>query len=99
MPKKPKTPSFSHPIQPVYVDPFGVHRFKKNAIVRYLLDKGPFDLNHLALQDFSKEDHEQFAQLIGYSRSGFADLSYVSGRTWNRAARKKPIILPNSKVD
>jgi len=31
--------------------------------------------------DFSQEDREQFAQLIGYSLSGFGELSYVSDET------------------
>lgn len=36
------------------------------------------------------EDREQFAQLIGYSLSGFADLSYVSNKTYN-AADAQPV--------
>ena len=66
-----------HPIQPLYVDQTGVVRFKPNAIVRYLLDNGGITMNKLAVMDFSDEDREQFAQLIGYSCSGACDLSYV----------------------
>lgn len=73
-----------HPIQPVVKDNSGVERFKSNKIVSFLLDAGPFDMNQLACIDFSREDREQFAQLIGYSVSGFADLSYVRGSTWKR---------------
>ena len=73
-----------HPIQPLGLDEGGVLRFKENAIVRYLLDNGPHDMNHLAVQKFSQEDREQFAQLIGYSRSGWSDLSYVRDETWER---------------
>jgi hypothetical protein len=72
-----------HPVQPVVVDEHGVHRFKENEIVRHLLDKGPWNLNGLARLPFSDEDREQFAQLIGYSVSGFCDLSYVSDRAAN----------------
>jgi hypothetical protein len=75
----------SHPIQPLIKDEYGVIRFKPNAIVRYLLDAGPFDMNHLALAPFRQEDREQFAQLIGYSVSGFGSLSYVSEETVERA--------------
>jgi hypothetical protein len=75
----------NHPIQPLYLDKNGVLRFKENAIVRFLLDNGPHDLNTLALEKFSQEDEEQFAQLIGYSLSGFGDLSYVSDETYYRA--------------
>ncbi len=75
------------PLQPIYIDDGGSHRFKANAIVRYLLDKGGLDLNHLAVQDFPIEDQEQFAQLIGYSLNGFSELSYVSDDTYQLAAR------------
>ena len=74
-----------HPIQPLALDDRGVLRFKRNAIVEYLLDKGPFDMNHLAVQDFSNEDREQFAQLIGYSLLGFGDLNYASSETCSMA--------------
>jgi hypothetical protein len=70
-----------HPIQPMVTDAHGVIRFKENAIVRYLLDNGGIDLNKIALLPFSGEDREQFAQLIGYSVSGFGDLSYVRADT------------------
>jgi hypothetical protein len=66
-----------HPMQPVARDAHGVVRFKPNAIVQHLLDHGGFDMNSLAMLPFSDEDHTQFAQLIGYSVSGFGDLDYV----------------------
>lgn len=78
-----------HPIQPLVKDEHGVIRFKANAIVRFMLDAGRqgtrFDLNTLAIMDFSKEDREQLAQLIGYSLSGFGDLSYVSDEAYAAA--------------
>lgn len=70
-----------HPIQPTEKDKSGVLRFKKNAIVEYILNNGGLDLNDLACKNFSQEDREQFAQLIGYSLCGFADLSYASEET------------------
>ena len=66
-----------HPMQPV-VMVGKVARFKGNQIVRYLLDAGPFDMNDLAIMKFTREDQEQFAQLIGYSVSGAGDLGYMS---------------------
>ena len=83
---RPKNPI--HPIQPL-VEIDGVYHFKKNAIVCFLLDRGPFSLNDLAVMNFNQEDSEQFAQLIGYSLRGFGELSYVSNKTYARAARKK----------
>lgn len=71
-----------HPIQPLVEDEHGVVRFKENKIVSYLLDccktGQKADLNDIARLDFSQEDREQFAQLIGYSHAGASDLSYMS---------------------
>ena len=67
-----------HPIQPLVTDKHGVIRFKENAIVTYLLDNGGINMNDLAMKDFTQEDREQFAQLIGYSVCGFCGLSYAS---------------------
>lgn len=66
-----------HPLQPVAADDNGVARFKDNQIVRFLLDAGPFDLNQLALMPWSDEDRCQLAQLLGYSVSGYGELSYT----------------------
>lgn len=67
-----------HPMQGVYLDEQGTARFRRNAIVEFLLDAGPYDMNKLAMMPFDREDREQFAQLIGYSVGGAADLSYMS---------------------
>jgi hypothetical protein len=83
----------AHPMQPVYLDKHKVSRFKANAIVQFLLDKGPHDMNTLARETFSDEDREQFAQLIGYSVSGFGELSYVSDATFARAAKAEQKLL------
>ncbi len=66
-----------YPAQPLVWDG-DVIRFRANRIVRFLLDAGPFDMNQLAVMPFDREEYEQFAQLIGYSVSGFDDLSYAS---------------------
>jgi len=74
-----------HPIQPLAIDGQGTLRFKENAIVRRILDEGSIDLNDIAKWDVSAEDHCQFAQLIGYSHSGFGTLSYVDEETYEVA--------------
>ena len=74
-----------HPIQPIYKTETGTHRFKENAIIRFLIDNGSYDLNRLAVMDFSNEDWTQLAQLIGYSFSGWGTLSYVSDEDYYRA--------------
>lgn len=67
----------SHPTQPIENG-----RFKENKIVSYCLDNNT-NMNDLALKDFSVEDRCQFAQLIGYSFSGYGCLSYVSEEHYN----------------
>ena len=78
-----------HPIQPLETDEHGTLRFKENKIVRYILDEGGIDMNHLAEKKFPKEDRVQFAQLIGYSLCGFGDLSYVSDEDYETADTMK----------
>lgn len=78
----------STPMQPI-VEVNGVHRFKSNPIVRYLSDTNPeADMNQLCIMfDDEPEALSQFAQLIGYSVSGAADLDYVSDETLDRAEK------------
>jgi hypothetical protein len=66
-------------LQPIEFDDAGIVRFRTNPLVRYLLDAGPFDMNHLArLPNISSAAHAQFAQLTGYSVSGYGELSYAT---------------------
>ena len=74
-----------HPIQPLSKDSSGVLRFKQNAIVRHLLDCGGIDLHQIACIDFTADDRQQFAQLIGYSLSGYSELSYVDDDAYETA--------------
>ena len=76
-----------NPMQPIQKDEHGILRFKENEIVRRLLDDSGISLNEIAFWDVSREDREQFAQLIGYSLSGFSDLSYVSDETCDVATQ------------
>jgi hypothetical protein len=82
-----------HPLQQIYLDKNGAKRFRENKIVDHLLkictENQTCSLNTLAAMAFSQNDREQFAQLIGYSLAGFAELSYVSNKTYYRAARKR----------
>lgn len=76
-----------NPIQPLSNDDHGVLRFKANAIVQHLLDTHPTcDMNKLACMNFTDDDRQQFAQLIGYSLSGYGDLrSYVNDEAYGMA--------------
>lgn len=47
---------------------------------------GGINLNDLARIEFSQDDQQHFAQLIGYSLSGYGDLSYVDDASYEAAA-------------
>lgn len=71
-------PGDSVPMQPLVRDEHGVVRFRENKLVCWLLEHGPHDMNALALlPDIPREDHAQFAQLIGYSVFRYAELPYA----------------------
>ena len=74
-------------MQPLYRDSLGTVRFQPNKIIKYLFDSGKLDLNELATMGFSPEDHMQIAQQLGYSVSGFGDLSYADPETVATADR------------
>lgn len=81
-----------HPMQPiVWVN--DVVRFKANNIIRHIIDHGSISLKDIAMlagdpeNGFTQEDQEQLAQLIGYSVSGFGDLSYASEMAVEEADR------------
>lgn len=78
------------PDQPFYLDKKEVLRFRPNPLVRYLLDTHPtLNMSTLALlPNIPDEDRAQFAQLIGYSLSGWEDLSYVSDEAVARVIAK-----------
>lgn len=92
----------SHPMQPVYRDAKGVIRFRPNKIIRWFLDnKEPLDLNKIAgmaacTDLFTREDQVQLAQLIGYSVSGFHELSYVTDAEAAAASALAKAIEPAS---
>lgn len=84
-----------HPDQPLHRDNHGVIRFKPNAIVRYILDQpGGLDLNDLSRMGFSQADWDQFAQLIGYSKTGYDELSYVSNAAKDRTEAAARLLRP-----
>jgi hypothetical protein len=98
------------PMQSIVQDAHGVLRFRENAIARMLLDRdtergrvcpdfparSDGGLNWIAMREFSQEDQEQFAQLIGYSISGYHELSYVSDKSASQASARAHEILPGA---
>lgn len=75
MSKKPA----KHPIQNIYLGEDGIARFVENKIVSRLVGCYPGGLNELFTASDAggegREDYEQLMMLIGYSVSGFGDLS------------------------
>lgn len=77
-----------HPIQPLVTNRNGVTRFLENKIVSALVDFSSahgFGLNEIAKGSYSREDHQQLAQLIGYSLRGYSELGYVDDDAYNAA--------------
>jgi hypothetical protein len=68
-----------HPIQRVQVSEDGIYRFVPNAIVKHMVEYGPWTLNDLRAAG-DDNDYAQLAQQIGYSVSGWEDLSVVKRR-------------------
>jgi hypothetical protein len=64
-----------HPMQPVGLDADGIARFKANAIVRFLLEKSPTNIQELSCIPWPDGDFTHLMQLLGYSVSGYGDLS------------------------
>lgn len=56
-----------------------VQRFYENGVIRYLVDNNIVNLNDVVVAyhngKFSKRDYAEFNMMLGYSVSGFCDLS------------------------
>jgi hypothetical protein len=65
-----------HPNQPIVTSEDSYKRFKKNNIIRYLVDAGGITMNQIAERPFSDEDRKQFYQLIGISLCSYQDLGF-----------------------
>ena len=89
---------YKYTMQPIIEGSDGVIRFSENRIISALVEHGRltgFDLNyiHAEAQEgaFSVEEIEQLNQLIGYSVSGFCEISCHRGsvkyRAWKKAQK------------
>ena len=87
-------------MQPLVEDSSGIIRFKANYIVKTLLDecqaRARFGLNDLGVMAFTQADWEQFYQLIGYSLTGYHELSLVSDETAAEASRAARRVAPTA---
>ncbi|MNW03269.1 hypothetical protein D3C71_1991770 [compost metagenome] len=84
------------PMQPVVMADDQTVRFKRNQIIcdmQELCAKHGLDLNEIACRDYSKDDRSQLMQLIGYSVSGYGNLSCSRAKHVMRADEKADKIL------
>lgn len=92
-----------HPRQPVYIDELGTVRFRPNKIVEWAVNMEKIDLNDVAIRaakgEFDREDQIQFAQLIGYSIDGAADLSYMDRETIDQARNEYEALVEAQEDD
>lgn len=58
--------------------------------------QGTLDLDKLMMRNFSQEDREQFAQLMGYSITGYHELSFVSDESAARASTLARAVDPEA---
>ena len=90
-----------HPRQPIVLDEKGTPRFKGNGIIKYLFQTGKLDLNELSVLlaqgAFPREDYAQITQLLGYSVSGWGDLSTSPPEMVEAADREAAMIINGDK--
>jgi hypothetical protein len=87
-------------MQPVEMAGDQVVRFKRNQIIcdmQELCAKHGLDLNEIACRDYSKDDRSQLMQLIGYSVSGYGNLSCSRAKHVMRADEKAASMVEEVK--
>lgn len=91
----------TYPMQPMYLDEHGRVRFVANRIVQEVLNNSSrhgYDLNAIAMTEmFTDAERMQFAQLIGYSVSGWGTLSYVSEEAYKLAQEEADKLIHEYK--
>ena len=80
------------------VDVNGVIRFKQNAVIRWLFEQGHLNLNRIPVDELPLEDVEEFWQMLGYSVSGYGELSFIRPETVAEADEVAEVILRNRKT-
>ena len=83
---------------PTFIDEDGVQRFFQNSVICHLFEAGKLDLNQLAVdyhqKKFSQVDYAELNMMLGYSVSGWCDLSSfqdmkVINPLWEKREKKK----------
>lgn len=90
----------NNPMQPVVLAENGSIRFKENAIIISLLEfatQHGYGLNSIAAADYSDDDYSQLMELIGYSVSGYGNLSRCNKSHMRRADKIARDIISDLK--
>jgi Cys-tRNA synthase (O-phospho-L-seryl-tRNA:Cys-tRNA synthase) len=90
-----------NPMQPIVIDSEDVVRFKTNKIVYTvykIAEAHGCGLNKITKQNFTQDDQKQFAQLLGYSVSGYGDLPYVDKVSVECADQQVALLLSGTPV-
>ena len=80
------------------VDVNGVIRFKQNAVIGWLFKQGHLNLNRIPVDELPLEDVEEFWQMLGYSVSGYSELSFIRPETVAEVDEAAEVILRNRKT-
>jgi hypothetical protein len=97
-----KCSDLKHPMQPIGWEGDTI-RFKMNKAVSFILDNCKLDLNAICRMHyqemFGEGDYAQLMQLIGYSVSGYGDLSVVPRDSVIEADRIAAELVAKREVD
>ena len=79
-------------MQPIAPDSHGVARFRENDVIRWLVDVKGVNLNEVSrvaqTEEFDRYDVAQFWQMLGYSVSGYGDISFIPKSVVEKADSK-----------
>lgn len=83
------------PMQPIAIDEEGVARFRKNDVVDWLATKIDLDCVATAAHRFGFDPYDvaQFWQMLGYSISGYGELSFIPKSVVRKADEKETKLL------
>jgi hypothetical protein len=95
--------SKKQPMQPIVLDEDGVPRFQENKVITFLFETGKLDLNMLSVMVANgvipTEDYSQITQMLGYSVSGWGDLSNSPSEDVTKADFEADLILKGQKKE
>lgn len=81
-------------MQPIVLNEKGVPQFQPNEAINRLFDAhAVYAATLLEAEDFSEDDRQQFAQLIGYTVQAYCKLPFASAEVAAEAQRKGALLV------